>query len=265
MALHVRVSKRLTSAALETDTTAGEQLIPLQLDADRLGCTLSHSDSPAWEISTSGSYGFRLVDLDGVDSGAQERWEVEAIPDTPPTVSLKQPAADLFLTARATVLLEAIVKDDLAIRSVALHFTRSAQTESGEQVVALWNGPDQVTPESDNVARREDEGVQRTVRHDWDLSSLPDLEPGAEIDFRLVASDYQPQEGPSAGRRITIISAEEHEERTLSNGRRRSWRKSPKSLGCSSKRAGRPRNSRSRCAKSARSVVMRWINCRVRN
>ena len=107
------------------------------------------------------------------------------------------------------------MKDDLAIRSVALHFTRSAQTESGQQVVALWNGPDQVTPESENVARREDEGVQRTVRYEWDLSSLPGLEPGAVIDFRLVASDYQPQEGPGAGRRITIISAEEHEERIV--------------------------------------------------
>jgi hypothetical protein len=215
VALHVRVSKRLTSAALETDTTAGEQLIPLRLDPDRLGCALSHGDSPAWEISRSGSYGFRLVDLDAVDSGAQERWEVEAIPDTPPTVSLKQPAADLFLTARATVLIEAIVKDDLAIHSVALHFARSAQAEGGQQVVALWNGPDQVTPESENVARGEDEGVQRTVRYDWDLSLLPGLAPGAVIDFRLVASDYQPQEGPSAGRRITIISAEEHEERVV--------------------------------------------------
>ena len=215
VALHIRVSKRLTSAALETDTTVGEQLIPLQLDSDHRGCTLSQRDAPGWEIRTSVAYGFRLVDSDGVDSGAQERWEVEAIPDTSPTVTLKQPVADLFLTPQATVPLEAIVKDDLAIRSVALHFKRSAQPENGEQVVALWHGPDQVTPESDNVARGEDEGVQRTVRHDWDLSSLPDLEPGAEIDFQLVAADYQPQEGPSASRRITIISAEEHEERTV--------------------------------------------------
>ena len=99
--LHVRVDKRLTSAALETDTTAGQPSIPLTLDADRLGCTLRPQDPAGWEISTSGSYGFRLVDADGVDNGARERWEVEAISDTPPAVSVKEPPADLFLTPRA--------------------------------------------------------------------------------------------------------------------------------------------------------------------
>ena len=39
--LHVRVSKPLSSAALETDTTDGERSIPLRLDADRRGCSLS--------------------------------------------------------------------------------------------------------------------------------------------------------------------------------------------------------------------------------
>ena len=105
------------------------------------------------------------------------------------------------------------MKDDLAIRSVALHFTRSDATEQGEQVVALWNGPERVTAESDNVASRENEGVQRTERYEWDLSSLPHLEPGASLAFRVVATDYLPQDGPSATRRITIISAEDHEER----------------------------------------------------
>ena len=96
-------SKRLTSAALETDTTAGEQLIPLQLDADRLGCTLGHSDvSRLGDPHVRRPTGSAWLTLDGVDSGAQERWEVEAIPDTPPTVTLKQPAADLFLTPHAT-------------------------------------------------------------------------------------------------------------------------------------------------------------------
>ena len=57
--------------------------------------------------------------------------------------------------------------------------------------------------------------MQRTVRHEWDLASLPDLAPGAEIEWRVVASDYQPQEGPSAARRITIISPEDHEERVV--------------------------------------------------
>lgn len=215
VALHVRVSKRLAAAALDTDTTSGPQRIPLRLDGDRRGCTLSHQDDPGWEIRQTGGYGFHLVDADGVDSGTQERWEVEAIVDTPPTVTLKQPAADLFVTRHATIPLEAIVEDDLAIRSVTLQFTRDATAEDTHQVVPLWTGPDQVTPESDHVARGDDEGVQRTVQHAWDLATMPDLVPGSQIDFRVVAADYQPQESPSANRRITIISAEEHEERTV--------------------------------------------------
>lgn len=215
VALHLRVDKPLSSAALETDTTSGPQTIPLQLDADRLGCRLAATADDAWEVNSSGSYGFRLVDRDGVDNGAQERWEVEAITDAPPTVMLRQPAGDLFLTPQASVMIEAIVKDDLAIRAVSLQFTRSGSPDGGPQTVALWSGPEQVTPESDSAAVEDKEGVERTVRYEWNLSSLPDLQPATEIEFRVVASDYLGQEGPSAGRRITILSAEEHEERVV--------------------------------------------------
>ncbi|MHB8970531.1 MAG: hypothetical protein ACYC3X_10385 [Pirellulaceae bacterium] len=229
--LHVRVSKPLSSALLETNTTESERLIPLRLDADRRGCSLSHEDAETWEIRRSGSYGFRLVDQDGLDSaagersgtnghdgasehrGASDRWEVEAIEDAPPTVSLKHPAADMFLTAQAKLAVEAVIKDDLAIHSVALRFTRPAANEPGEQVVPLWNGPNRVTAESDVAASRENEGVQRTEQYAWDLSLLPQLEPGESLTFRVVATDYLPQDGPSATRRITILSAEDYEER----------------------------------------------------
>ncbi len=211
--LHVRVSKPLSSATLETDTTESERSIPLRLDADRRGCSLGGDDAETWEILKSGSYGFRLIDRDGTDSGAKDRWEVEAIQDAPPTVSLKHPTADMFVTAQAKLLVESMVKDDLAIRTVALHFTRSDAAEQGEQVVALWNGPERATAESDNAAGRENEGVQRTERYAWDLSSLPHLEPGASIGFRVVATDYLPQDGPSVTRQITIMSAEDYEER----------------------------------------------------
>ncbi len=213
--LHIRVDKRLTSSTLETDTVAGERTIPLRLDADRMGCRLGDDGPAVWEISQSGSYGLRLVDVDGVDNGVPERWEVEAIADAPPTVSLKQPAADLFLTPRATVCVEAVVKDDLAIRSIALQYMRLGQPDASPQVVPLWDGPPQVAPESDQAARRDEEGMQRIVRYAWDLASLADLEPGATLDFRVVASDYRPQDGPSAARSITIISAEQHEERIV--------------------------------------------------
>ncbi|MHB8862676.1 MAG: coiled-coil domain-containing protein [Pirellulaceae bacterium] len=211
--LHVRVSKPLSRATLETETSDNERSIPLRLDPDRRGCSLTRDDPHTWMIRQSGSYGFRLIDEEGIDSGAKERWEVEALQDAPPTVSLKYPATDMFLTAQAQLVVESLVIDDLAVRSVALHFTRSDAGEQGEQVIALWNGPEQVIAESENAASRENEGVQRTVRYEWDLAGVPQLEPGSSIAFRVVATDYLPQEGPSATRRITIMSAEDYEDR----------------------------------------------------
>ena len=60
---------------------------------------------------------------------------------------------------------------------------------------------------------RMSEGVQRTVQHLWDLTQLASMKPGEWIDFRIAAGDYKTQIGESVSRRLTIISAEELEER----------------------------------------------------
>ena len=210
--LHVRVNKRLSRAALVTDTIEGETSIPLHVDNDRLGCALRSEDVPAWEIVKSGSYGFQLVDLEGVEFGARETWEVDAIVDVAPTVLLRHPATDQFLTARARLPVDVVVKDDLAIRDVVLHFRRSSAGDT-EQVVDLWRGPEQVPSETPDPSRARDAGDQREDRYEWDLMQLPNLAPGEQLAFRVVASDYQPQEGASGSRQITIISDEDCEER----------------------------------------------------
>ena len=210
--LHVRVNKPLSRAALVTDTIDGEAAIPLHVDKDRLGCELRSSDTSSWEIVKSGSYGFQLVDADGMEVGARERWEVEAITDAPPTVLLRHPATDQFLTARARLPVDVVVKDDLAIRDVVLHFRRSSSGDV-EQMVDLWRGPAQVPSETLDSSGTRDAGDQREDRYEWDLALLPTLAAGEQLAIRVVATDYQPQEGASGSRQITIISDEECEER----------------------------------------------------
>ncbi|MCU0960740.1 MAG: DUF4175 domain-containing protein [Pirellulaceae bacterium] len=217
VAVRLRVNKPLRAARLET-TAMGtpSAALPMRLDEDRLGCTLEPTAASTWEVERSGSYWFRFVDEDELESGVQERWDVAVINDLPPVVTLRQPAADLLLTARATVTLAAEVKDDLAIRSVGLDFHGvRASVPGAAQRVELWSGPEQLSPAAAPTAADGEDGVHRAVTYDWDLSLIPGLEPGTELEYRLVAADYRPQEGAGATRRITILSPEEHDERLM--------------------------------------------------
>ncbi len=209
----VRTSKPLSVASLDTNTMGSDVSIPLLLDRDRCGFSMEAMTDGGWEIAHSGTYGFRLVDQQGLDIGIADRWEVDAVRDSPPTVSLKLPTADLQVTPRAAIPIEAIAKDDLALHEVSLHYKRSDSSGEKEEVVSLWQGPPQVTPEAARGVQGSEEGVHLTVQYLWDLTGLPSMKPGERIDFRLTAADYHGQVGESVWRRLTIISAEELEER----------------------------------------------------
>ena len=66
-------------------------------------------------VEKSGSYWFELTDREGLRGGSDDRWEIHAVPDAPPTVSIEQPTANLFVTPRAVVPIRVSAKDDLAI------------------------------------------------------------------------------------------------------------------------------------------------------
>lgn len=208
-----RTTKPLSAAILETDTMGGQTAIPLTLDRDQHGFLLA-GDEQVWTIVQSGYYGFRLIDQDGLDVGVSHRGEVDAIRDLPPTVSLRRPAADLMVTPSAKLSIEAIVKDDLAVRRVAVHFQQSTAGGLHQQAsVELWSGPDQIEEAQADDRGQRDGGVQRTVQYVWDLTKLPAMKPGEWIDFHVTAEDYKSQVGESVRRRVTFISAEELAER----------------------------------------------------
>ena len=52
----------------------------------------------------------------GLIGGGDARWEIDAVPDLPPTVAIEQPTSNLFVTPRAVVPLRITASDDLALR-----------------------------------------------------------------------------------------------------------------------------------------------------
>ncbi|MFW6169051.1 MAG: DUF4175 family protein [Planctomycetota bacterium] len=216
--VRARTNKPLSAAMLETDTSGDNTTIDLVLDEDQCGFSWDESGTD-WTIEQSGVYGFHLIDEAGLDVGVATQWDVRAVRDLPPTVSLKQPPADRVVTPSARVSLEAIVKDDLAVRAVNLHFVRSASMDQSEETVSLWSGPSDLTFQSESDEFEMSEGMQRTVEYNWDLTRLPFAKPGEWIDFYVTAVDHKSQTAESTSRRLTFISREELEDRI---GRRQS-------------------------------------------
>ncbi len=194
-------TKPLQSAVLCLESGAR---VPAQLDAN--GKRLS----VAFTVEKSGSYWFDLTDREGLTGGSDDRWEIRAIHDPPPTVTIEQPTANLFVTPRAVVPLRVAAKDNLAIRSMALMFRRS--DSEPEAARPLWTSAATARPEQPPEDQEMPEGDRRVVEDRWDLGPLG-LKPGARVTFYATATDYQPQTGKSEPRSLTIITAEELQNR----------------------------------------------------
>lgn len=189
--------------------------VDIQVNAEGTTFVLPRAEGEAgnaWRINESDTFWLDLVDTEGLVGRSAEQWEVRAIRDLPPSVSLEKPASAKFLTAEANVPISALVKDDLAIESAELVFVRSDQTDVGEQAVELYRTVGQ--PEHSGQGLATVTGESRDVTYDWDLNALVGtLAAGTQLDFYVRARDYKPNTGESSSRRITIISVEDLEDR----------------------------------------------------
>lgn len=165
-----------------------------------------------WVIRSSGAYWFELEDAEGLVGGREARYEVRAVPDMPPTVSIESPEGNIFVTAEGAVPMKLVAKDDLALHSVGLAYLHSERTELGYQIVPLYQGPLEVSPLAADDAVLVERGETRTIEYRWELATL-ELEPGMQLTVQATASDYRPQEGTSSPRRISIITADELHDR----------------------------------------------------
>jgi hypothetical protein len=204
-----QLSKPLASAELRLEQGP---TIPAELSVDGRTCTIPAIGSE-FVIEQSGSYTLEFKDHDGLIGGDETRYEIRALEDFAPTVTVDQPLANLYVTSEASVPLEIHVKDDLAIQRVDLIVQRSDQPGQ-EQPIPLVAGPDQVprhAPESVDSTPPE---VHKTwtIKQSWDLSTLQ-LPPGTQLTFLAAAADYFPHTARSVARKLQVVTSSELEER----------------------------------------------------
>ena len=206
VSMRADTSKPLRAATLCLDDGTR---INARVNSDGYGFALAGEDRLT--IGPSGTYWFELEDREGFHGGEDVKYEIRAVKDMPPSVTLQRPDSNVFVTADARVPLSVLAKDNLAIQRVMLLFSRSDQSELGEQEIELFQGPSTAAPPEDSAADALS-GESRLVEHAWNLSPLK-LSPGTQINFHATAADYQPAVGISQSRRLTVITLPELHDR----------------------------------------------------
>lgn len=210
VAVNATFTKPLAEAALQLDDDAE---IPATIRADGYAGSIAPDADTPFEIRTSGAYSFLLTDREGFHNAAATKYEIRAVPDAPPTVEVVQPKANLFVTPDAAITLSVRAGDDLAVRRVSLDFLRSDKSDTGEESLELLAGPDVVTAELATASAAEGfAGDHHEISYQWQLAPLG-LAPGTQVSFHASAVDYAGQAGQSLPRRLTIVSAEEVQDR----------------------------------------------------
>ncbi len=223
-------AKPLRSAVLHLP---GGPEVTLQRSADGLQWSIPASDGPStkstasvsksvtsisvdsptvWTIDKSGPYWFELRDGENLVGGLSDRWDIQAVVDQPPNVAIEAPLGNLAVTPTATVPVKVLAKDDLALRSVALVYSRSDHTELGEVAIPLFDGPKQSPGSTPIGPAGMPPGISRSSDYAWELAPLG-LPPGTALLMTAVATDYVPQKGISSPRRLTIITPAELDDR----------------------------------------------------
>jgi hypothetical protein len=243
--IEAAATKPLQSAVLCLE---GNRRVPARVSDDGLGFVVGGSDAGAGTqspliVDRSGSYWFELTDREGLTGGEQDRREIRAVPDSPPSVAVEDPTANVFVTPRAKVPLRVSAKDDLAVRAIALVFEQTEQADPSKEPpadgpaktpgktpekapdasgpspparkgeVPLYAGPEKVPPQrSGQLSGGAEQGDRRVVDYRWELAGL-ELSPGAQLLFHATATDYLPQTGASEPRRLIVITPEELQDR----------------------------------------------------
>jgi hypothetical protein len=179
--------------------------LPAVIGKDRKSFRLAADSEQPFVVEASGAYWIELETVDGIRGGSDARFEVRALEDQPPRVSIERPQGNVFVTPSAVVPFDLAVNDDLAIQRIDLRYMRSDQSEVGYQEVSFFDGPPAMAAPRDGAVAK---GDVRALTHLWELAPLA-LAPGAQLTVFGVAGDYRPQEGMSSERKLSIVTPEE--------------------------------------------------------
>ncbi|MBX9789863.1 MAG: hypothetical protein K2Y37_13180 [Pirellulales bacterium] len=225
VALEGTTTKPLRAARLALD---GGQAFPLSIDRDGYHFSLSAATEQALVVERTCAYWFEFEDREGLQGGRDLRYEMQAVADMPPVVSLDRPEANLFVTPQATIPVRVSAREDLALRAVELVYSRSDRSGEPDQVISLFAAeqPAQPAPGPAKTSAAGapgaaatastlplgGEGESRVFEHRLELASM-ELRPGVLIDLRATASDFQPATSQSPARRIAVVAPAELEVR----------------------------------------------------
>lgn len=136
-------------------------------------------------LSASGTYRVHLVaDATGFENKFSPQYEIRAVPDLVPRVSIDEPAQDLLVPPDEVVSLRGTAQDDLGLRRV----TQAVKVNQGE-----WR----------EVALAEEAGPRIAVSHRWDLYELG-VQPGDRVTTKLVAVDLKGNRAESAPLHVSV-------------------------------------------------------------
>ncbi len=228
--VHIKATanKRLRSVTMHLGR---EKTIPAQLSRDGLSFVVAADRGFVVEDSTD--FWFEMVDRQGLQGGADMRWDIRAVEDRPPSISIERPTSTVYATPQATVPLRVLVKDDLAVQNVTLLARLenakppNVERPPNELKIVLFEGP-KTAPQSDKpggVGQRPTDGFPTIgaagqslpIDYRWKLDGLKLggawLQPGSQAVFYVTADDYRPQQGRSDTRRLIVITPQQMADR----------------------------------------------------
>jgi len=139
------------------------------------------------DIVESGTYRVHLVAKETkFENKFAPNYEIVALADLVPDVTLAKPAPNVILPPDSIVRLEGAAKDDLGLQSI-------------EHWVRVNKGPWIPT------TLAEDPPKEQIIKKNWDLLPL-ELKPGDQVSTKLVATDLKGARGESLLSQITISS-----------------------------------------------------------
>lgn len=199
---------------VKVETSDGKQY-EAQVDDDGFGFVLPGKEGRPLVVEETGSYWFILEGRDALVGGTDLRYDLRAVRDLRPSVSIDEPVGNVYVTADAVVPLKIVAKDDLRLSRVALNFVRGGREkeEPSPEVVTLYEAPQREM--ADAALRQvsgEPQGESRTLDHRWDLAPLA-LQPGSQTTFYATATDEVPSTGESPKRLLYVITVAELEDR----------------------------------------------------
>lgn len=198
----IRFDKPIQKAVLRFKSQKSEQRIAARISADGGSGVISDQGGQGWTLSTSGTYGWELTAADGLKLIVDDNTEIDVAPDLPPVITSESQELNVGFLSRAVVPLRFSVKDDLAIHRV--------QFRSGDASRVLAEYPAAKANREPGLSRS---SHRQVVEYAWDLSALPNLQPGSSLPFEALAEDFLPQTSQPASGLIRVISETEFEER----------------------------------------------------